>query len=367
MAELCLSRIRWLGPAHARTLIEWFGGPREVLDADRRSLFRVPGMNQRLADSIQRAPAIDDLQEEAQRLRNAGIGTCLIGGSDYPSRLSLCPDAPVLLYGKGELDLERERMISIVGTRNITPYGKALCRELVEGLVSLDPVIVSGLAFGVDIKAHRTALKEGLSTIAVAGHGPDRVYPIEHAPDLQEMCYRGGLVTEFPLGTPPDRHHFPRRNRIIAGLTDCTVVVETGRKGGAMITADIAHSYEREVLTFPGPVNENSSSGCNRLIKEHKGALIEGVEDLLHQMHWEGVPKQREDGEAHQRELFLQDLEEEERGIARIVGEAGRISLDGIAVKADMPIGKLSPILLDLELKGVLNSLPGKIYVRADL
>ncbi len=365
-AEIGFSRIPWLGPAHARALLEHFEGPEEVLRAGRRELFRVQGMNERLADSIQRSSPPGAYKEEAEKLRRMGVSTFLLGEASYPSRLERCPDAPVLLYSKGALELESSRMVSIVGTRSITPYGKSLCRDLIQGLAHLDIVVVSGLAFGVDIQAHRSALKEGLSTIAVAGNGPDRVYPFEHAEELQEMCSNGGMVTEFPLGTGPHRHHFPRRNRIIAGITDCTVVVETDRKGGAMITADIAHSYEREVLTFPGRVGERSSSGCHRLIKDHKAALIEGAEDLIHQMHWEGLGAQKEALVEHQRELFWEDLGEEERSIARVVDNAGRISLDGIAQKLDMPIGKLSPLLLDLELKGVLSSLPGKIYVRSD-
>ncbi len=362
-AELCFSRIPWLGPAHARSLMERFGSPEELLKADRQALFRVPGMNRRLAGSILQAPSPDRYAQEANELLERGIRTWSIGEPGYPSRLSMCPDAPVLIYGKGELDLERERMISIVGTRSITPYGKEVCRELVAGLASLDVGIVSGLAYGVDIRAHRAALSEGLPTIAVAGHGPDRVYPVDHAPDLKEMMDNGGILTEFPLGSTPDRHHFPRRNRIIAGLTDCTVVVETGEKGGAMITADIAHSYERDVLVFPGRANDISSAGCNRLIKEHKGALIEGVNDLLHQMHWEEADQASED---HQRKLFLEDLSEEEQSIALAVDRKERISIDGLAAELEWPIGKLSPLLLDLELKGVLSSLPGKIYVRAD-
>jgi DNA processing protein len=364
-AELCFSRVPWLGPAHARALMERFGSPERVMMADRRELFEVRGMNQRLADAIRNAPPFSHYEKEAAKLRGLGARTWLIGDADYPSRLSLCPDAPVLLFGKGELELERERMVSIVGTRRISSYGKRICKELIEGLAGSDVVVVSGLAYGTDIRAHRAALEKGLSTIAVAGHGLDRVYPPDHVEELHEMCSDGGMVTEFPLGSLPERHHFPRRNRIIAGLTDCTVVVETDRKGGAMITADIAHSYEREVLAFPGRVDEEVSSGCHRLIKGHKAALIEGAEDLRYQMHWEALEKEEQKSD-HQRQLFGEDLGEEERRIAEWVEEEGRISLDGLAVKADMPIGKLSPILLDLELKGVLHSLPGKFYVLAD-
>lgn len=365
-AELCFSRIPWVGPSHARVLLHHFGEPEKLLSAKREDLFQVEGMNDRLANSIERAPSPEEFQKEAQLLRSRGARTYLIGDPDYPSRLALCPDAPVLLFGQGNMGLERERMISIVGTRSVTAYGKKLCRDLVEGLADLDPVIVSGLAYGVDIKAHRSAMKEGLATIAVAGHGLDRVYPFDHSSDLEEMLSNGGMLTEFPIGTVPDKHHFPRRNRIIAGLSDCTVVVETDRKGGAMITADIAHSYEREVLTFPGRVDDPGSNGCHHLIKEHKGALIEGVDDLIHQMHWDPAEK-REATKDHQRELFLEDLSEQERTIVSLVDREGRVSLDALAVQADMPIGTLSPILLELELKGVLNSLPGKIYVRSDL
>ena len=346
--------------------MEHFGDPARVLTAERKELFQVPGMNRRLADAIQSAPDPDRFGDEVAKLRRSGISTQLLGDPDYPARLALCPDAPVILYRKGRMDLDRERVVSIVGTRKITPYGKAICRELVEGLASLNVLVVSGLAYGVDIRAHRVALDQGMTTVAVAGHGPDRVYPLEHAEDLRDMLPNGGMVTEFPLGAAPDRHHFPRRNRIIAGLSDCTVLIETDRKGGAMITADIAHSYEREVMCFPGRVDGPSSSGCNGLIKEHKAALIEGVDDLVHLMHWEGGEEQKGNVADHQRELFSFDLNDEEFAVARIVEEEGRVSMDGIAAKADMPIGKLSPLLLDLELKGVLDSLPGKIYVRSD-
>jgi DNA processing protein len=346
--------------------MEHFGEPAAVLAASRKELFKVPGMNKRLADALRNAPHPSVHEEEVGRLREQKIRTWLLGDPDYPSRLELCPDAPVLLYGKGSFDLERERTISIVGTRNISPYGKTVCKKLVEGLAGSGVTVVSGLAYGVDIRAHRVALDQGMTTIAVAGHGPDRTYPFEHAPDLREMLPNGGMITEFPLGAKPDKHHFPRRNRIIAGISDCTVLVETDRKGGAMITADIAHSYEREVMCFPGRAGDATSRGCNKLIKEHKAALIEGVEDLVHLMHWEGDGEQKGAVVPHQKDLFSMDLSEEERFVARIVEREGRASMDGIAQKADMPIGKLSPLLLDLELKGVLDSLPGKIYVRSD-
>ncbi len=366
MAELCLSRIPWVGPSLGRRLMEYFGGPQEVLGANRQELFQLKGIARRAVDSIQSAPDPEVYQKEAEWVLRNGIRTWLIGDEDYPERLGRCPDAPVLLFGKGDLELDAPRMVSIVGTRNISPYGRAMCKGLIQGLAPYDVVVVSGLAFGIDIQAHRSAMKEGLSTIAVAGHGLDRVYPLEHTRDLEEMLERGGMITEFPAGSLPDRHHFPKRNRIVAGITDCTVVVETSESGGAMITADIAHSYERDVLAFPGRAEDRTFRGCNRLVKEHKAFLIENAEDLLHWMNWdEATGKEQMDPEEGQKDLFLGDLSEEERSLVRIVQQEGRISLDGLSVKAEIPVSRLSPLLLGLELKGVLNSLPGKIYVAA--
>jgi len=302
----------------------------------------------------------DRAEREIAFMERYGIRALFYQDDAYPGRLRNCEDAPILLYVRGELNLEDRKVLSLVGTRRATDSGMDLCTRLVEDLAlgSPDLVVVSGLAYGIDICAHRAALKSNLSTVAVLGHGMDIIYPSVHRKTAAEIVHQGALITEFSSQTPFVRGNFVSRNRIIAGLADATVVVESGEKGGALITADIANSYNRDVFAFPGRVNDPRSRGCNHLIKNNKASLIEGAHDLEYILGWE-VKRQKQKNV--QSQLFHQ-LEPEAMQIVDHLKEKGELSIDELSSLCQWPISRISPMLLDLELKGLVRCLPGSRY-----
>src|SRR5690606_35338000 len=270
-----------------------------------------------------------------------------------------CADAPMLLYYKGHADLDNTRVVSIVGTRNATAYGLAMCQELVKGLQPHSPLVVSGLARGIDSYAHRAALAHDIPTVGVLGHGLDRIYPAANRNMAARMVEQGGLLTEFPSGTIPERTNFPMRNRIIAGLADVTVVVEAAFKGGALITAEIANSYNRDVCAFPGNTQQEFSAGCNYLIKTHRAHLIQGVDDLAYLMDWTVDEAKSDVG----KQLALPvSLDTDEKRVHDIVRQAGPIAIDELMIQLHWPQSKLAMTLLQLEIKGIVVALPGKVY-----
>jgi DNA processing protein len=274
---------------------------------------------------------------------------------DYPSRLKHYPDAPLLLYFKGNASLNHLRTVGVIGTREPSFYGKALCEELVEALAPYQAQIISGLAFGVDITAHRAALQSGQETIGVLGNGLQQIYPFHHREIAMRMIDQGGLLTELPSFKGPDREHFPMRNRIVAALSDAVIVVETATKGGSMITARLANDYNKDVFAFPGRVGDPKSEGCNLLIKSHRAHLIEQVEDLVYTLRWEPQTPQ-------QTELFV-ELDEAEKQVVQLVRAKPEISVDELAYEMAHPISQLAPLLLSLEFKGMVRALPGNRYV----
>jgi len=277
--------------------------------------------------------------------------------ADYPRRLKQAEDAPVLIYSKGGVETEAEHMVAIVGTRSPTEQGKRLCVELVEALKESNATIVSGLAYGIDIVAHRTALKNDMPTIGCVAHGLDRLYPGEHANTAKEMLRMGGLVSELPSDSTFAPGNFPARNRIIAGLSDCTVVVESGPKGGSLITADIASSYDREVFAFPGRPTDPQSEGCNKLIQQNKAALVTSGKDVITLMEW--LPKK---GKAPKQAALFLELMPEEQVLVDIIVAKGKVDIDELCVQSKMAQGKAAGLLLNLEFNGVIRALPGKVY-----
>jgi DNA processing protein len=275
----------------------------------------------------------------------------------YPQRLKHAEDAPVLLYAKGPADLDSERMVSIVGTRTPTDQGKRLCVELVEGLKECNATIISGLAYGIDIVAHRTALKQGLPTIGCVAHGLDKLYPGEHLATAKEMLEAGALVSELPSNSSFAPGNFPARNRVIAGLSDCTVVVESGPKGGSLITADIANSYDREVFAYPGRPTDARSEGCNALIQQNKAMLVTSAADVIRFMEW--MPTRKK---APKQAALFTELLPEEQALVDIIKAKGKVDIDELCVQSRIPQGKAAGILLNLEFSGVVRSLPGKVY-----
>jgi DNA processing protein len=263
-----------------------------------------------------------------------------------------------MLYFKGELEWNRARIVSIVGTRNATVYGKDICRELVEGLALYEVVVVSGLAYGIDSQSHKAALDSGLHTAAVLAHGLDRIYPPVNRSLAQRICKQGGLVTEFMSGTNPDKENFPKRNRIIAGVADAVIVVEAGKKGGALITADIANSYNRDVFAVPGRLMDEFSAGCNFLIKTNKAALIQSAGDVVYMMGWE----QSSGSTAGRQTIMFEHLSPDEQSIAALLELHGESTIDWLSLQSNLPLGKVTSLLLSLEFKGAVKSLPGKLY-----
>jgi DNA processing protein len=357
--KLALSMVPGIGGVLARTLITYAGSAEQVFSEPERALVRIPGIGKVHAGRLKNRQVLHDAEKELEFIRKHHIDVRYFADRNYPRRLKQCPDAPVIIYFKGLANLDEQRIVSIVGTRNATRYGKMLCEELIEGLAQRKhPVlVVSGLAYGIDIHAHRMSLKHHIPTIGVLGHGLDRIYPSLHAQTAKKMVQGGGLLADFPSGTSIEPTNFIRRNRIIAGLADATVVVESAEKGGALITADIAASYNRDVFAFPGRVVDACSTGCNKLIRSNGASLIRGIDDLEYFMGWDPPEK----GEKKSPVLF-DNLTPVEEKICSLLKKEGELFIDQISSMLQLPGNTVSSRLLEMEFKHLIESLPGKIY-----
>lgn len=358
---MALSMLKGIGPVNARNLVAYCGGV-DALFSDRsirKKLELVPGIGPRHLATILDRGVLKAAEKEWNLVQRNGVRMVFYLDPDYPYRLRQAPDAPVVLFADGKASLDPARAVAIVGTRAPTEQGKHLCEELVEGLADSGATIISGLAYGIDIIAHRTALRVGLPTIAVVAHGLDRVYPGEHRATAREMVRSNGAVaSELPHGSPFAPGNFPARNRIIAGLCDCTIVVESGPKGGSLITAEIANGYDREVMAFPGRPSDPRSEGCNRLVQRDQAYLVTDARDVLDRMDW--LPKTGR-RKATQMPLFS-DLLPDEQVLVDILREHGRTDIDELCLKSRMPQGKAASLLLNMEFNGVVRALPGKCY-----
>lgn len=356
--QIALTKVNGVGPVVGRHLLSHFGSPDAIFSAAKKGFAGIQGMNSRVIEGLSSADVLRAAEKELQFVEKHNIQPLFWGNDNYPRRLAECADAPLLLYYRGNADLNALRMVSIVGTRNATAYGKAICTDFVKALTPYDVTIVSGLAYGIDSHAHANALSHEIPTVGVLGHGLDRIYPAANREMATRMLNCGGLLTEFGSGTKPDRQHFPMRNRIIAGLADVTIVVEAAAKGGALITAELANSYSRDVCAFPGSVNQEFSAGSNYLIKTHRAHLITGVKDLQYLMNWQpaSAPKPS-------RQLQLPvSLDTSQQRVYNIIAAAEQLSIDELAGKLQWPQSKLAVALLELEMNGVVIALPGKIY-----
>lgn len=357
--QIGISLIPRLGPVLIRRLITHFGEPEGVFKEKHSELLKVPGFGEKLARQLRSKEILDQADKEIEYISRNDITPVFYLDEGYPRRLRQCEDAPAIFYLKGNADLDKPKVLSIVGTRNATEYGKEICCNLIRGLAGhhTDLLVVSGLAYGIDICAHKEALEQNLDTVAVLGHGLSVIYPSLHKSTAQKITMQGALLTEFPSKEIPDAPNFVRRNRIIAGLADATVVVESGEKGGALITADIANSYNRDVFAFPGRVKDKYSIGCNRLIKYNRAALIEDFRDLEYMMGWQNEQKPA----GTQKKLFV-DLDDDEKQIMKLLEEKDELSIDRIAACCSLPVSKISYLLINLEFKGLVKCLPGKLY-----
>lgn len=358
--QIGISLIPGIGNITAKKLIAYTGSVEAVFCEKKKGLLKIPGIGELLAEQIIKGSFVLDIADkELDFIQKHQIGASFYLDNDYPLRLKNCEDSPIVLFYKGNVDFNKLKVLSIVGTRNATEYGKDCVNQLVGDLKvrGHDVIIVSGLAYGVDIYAHRAALRNGLDTIAALAHGLSTIYPGVHKTTAKDICEQGALVTDFISSVMPERNNFIKRNRIIAGLADATLVVESGLKGGALITADIAGSYNRDVLAFPGRVNDSFSKGCNWLIKCNKAAMVESVEDLEYQLGWEITSNKKN----IQPELFV-ELSDDEHRLIDILREKGELPIDIIALHANIPVSKVSALLLNIEFAGLIRSLPGKVY-----
>ncbi|MFH1119437.1 MAG: DNA-processing protein DprA [Bacteroidota bacterium] len=357
--QIAITLLPGVGDINARKLIAYTGSPEAVFTESRANLLRIPGMGDATVDLIMgNRHVVERAGKEVGFVRKYGIRTTFYTDQEYPERLRHCIDSPVLIFMLGTADLNKARIVSIVGTRRATEYGKEICRKLVSGLTGHDVLIVSGMAYGIDTCAHKAALDEGLQTVGVFAHGLDRVYPSLNNTLAQRMVGQGGLVTEFISETNPDRENFPRRNRVIAGLADATIVIEAGIKGGALITADIANSYNRDVFAVPGRIGDPVSEGCNNLIKTNRAALVQSAADICYIMGWDKTQSNRS---PVQRSLFI-NLEPDQERVVAILHENGDSSLDKICLASGIQTSKVAAALLGLEFEGIVKCLPGKIY-----
>jgi DNA processing protein len=343
----------------ARKLIAYTGSPDKVLNLKKKELMKIPGIGDKIITAISSTNFYKLADKELEFAEKYGIKITSLFDDDYPYRLKQCEDAPLIIFSKGKPIDNSKKYISIVGTRNATQYGKSFCDKFITELKNRghDIVIVSGLAFGIDIAAHKAALKNNIPTYGVLAHGLDTIYPSQHRNIAAKMLQQGGLVTEFMHGMFSDKGNFVRRNRVIAGLCDATIVIESDIRGGALITAELANSYSRDVFAVPGRINDKYSSGTNKLIKINKASLIESVDDLEYIMNWKPQNK------VIQKQLFV-ELTEDEKTIINLFDKSEELNIDIICKKSDFTMSKTSSILLNLEFQGVIKSLPGKLYCK---
>ena len=351
-----------VGDVTAKNLIAYCGSAEAVFKEKKSRLEKIPGIGSITAEVISQSDVIKDAliraEEEIKFIEKEGIAPFFFTDENYPFRLKQCDDGPVMIYTKGNMNLNSEKIISIVGSRKSTAYGKKICEQIVDSLASYNVLIVSGLAYGIDITAHRAAVKNNLQTVGVLAHGLDLLYPSEHYQTSEKMCENGGLITEFLSKTKMNPEYFPRRNRIVAGMSDATIVVEATMKSGALITAEIANSYNREVFAVPGRVDDFSSEGCNLFIKANKAMLIQSAEDVIKAMNWD---VQNKKPKRIQQELFA-NLSAEEEALMNILKEKEKIHIDDLCLASKIPMSKTASLLLNLEFAGAVKSLPGKIY-----
>jgi DNA processing protein len=357
---IALSLIQSVGSITARKLIAYTGSAEAVFKEKKSTLLRIPGIGSVLAERTSSPELIVKAEKEMEYCKKNEIHILSFYDKEFPIRLKTCEDAPLVLYYKGENVFSNPKIISMVGTRKATPYGNDLINKFISELSQKfpDTIIVSGLAYGIDYQSHKAALKYGLKTVAVLAHGLHTVYPWEHKNMAISIRENGCLLSDFTSGMDPERNNFIKRNRIIAGLSDATIVVESGLKGGSLITADIAGSYNRDVFAFPGRVNDEMSSGCNQLIKKHKAGMIENCADLEYFMLWNAGNSNKTE---LQRKLFV-ELTEEEEQVMEYLKSNDKCGLDSLSIKLNIPLSKLSALLLNLEFEGLVHVLPGNFY-----
>lgn len=358
--QLSLTLVPNIGPVQAKILLQHCEAE-EIFHAKKSYLEKIEGIGPIRAESITSFNEFSKAEEEIKFIEKYKIKPLFLTDKDYPKRLLNCYDSPTLLYYKGNADLNASKIIAVIGTRSHTDYAKQVTEKILKELAGQNITIVSGLAFGVDAIAHKAALKNDLPTVAVLAHGLDQIYPNEHSGLAKDMIKQsGGLLTEFRSKTKPDKHNFPTRNRIVAGMSDATVVIETGIKGGSMITAELANGYNKDVFALPGKVTDSKSAGCNYLIKSNKAMLLTDAKEIIEIMGWEEKRSQKAKSKS-QKELFI-ELTKEEKIVVEILKEKDSVHIDEINLKSGLSSSAVAAAILNLELQNVMVSLPGKLY-----
>ncbi|WP_299252236.1 DNA-processing protein DprA [uncultured Cytophaga sp.] len=355
--QVAVGLIPGIGAATTKTLISYCGSAEQIFKTPKGKLKNIPGIGAVTIENLQNTSVLNEAESIVRKAEKLDTQILFYTDSDYPTRLKQIPDAPTLLYYKGNTKVNPERSIAIVGTRKATEYGKTIVRKLLEGLASYKPLVVSGLAYGIDIQAHRDALELGLDTIGVMANGTDIIYPAVHKNTALKMIEQGGLMSEYTFGSIAEPMRFPARNRIIAGMADVTIVVEATQSGGALITADIANGYNREVMAVPGRITDLTSEGCNNLIKQNKAHTLTRASDLIELLNWDIEP-----GIITHKNIILSDLEEDELMIYAVLIDNEAIHIDELSWKAQLPMHKISSVLLQMEFKGIVKALSGKKF-----
>ncbi|KOY86755.1 hypothetical protein AD998_11900 [bacterium 336/3] len=360
--EMALHLIEGVGGVTARNLLIHFGSAENIFKAKKHQLLQLQGIGSKVSQSIteNQSQLFEKAEKEIKDAEKNGIQILFFSDEAYPKRLKYIDDAPILLYKKGNTDLNQDKTIAIVGTRQSTQYGKNFIEQLLLELKAYKPIIISGMAYGIDIIAHKESLKNELATVGVLANGLDTMYPSSHQNTAEQMViHQGSLISEFPLGTRPDAPRFPARNRITAALSDVVIVVESMKKGGAMITAQYANDYNREVFALPGNIGLTTSEGCNHLIKTHQAHLITSAEDIAYIMNWEKISDT-----PSKKILSLNNLElsESEISVIKYLFEKEEASLDEMCLLLNIPLNQMAVILLNLEMQDFINALPGKRF-----
>jgi len=355
--KIALTQIPGIGSVLAKNLIGYCGGVSQIFEKNSSFLQKAPGIGKIIANNIKSFNDFSAAEAEVAFVKKNNIKPVFFLDKDYPVRLRNIPDCPIILYTRGTENLSPEKCIAIVGTRKMTEYGKQFVNKLIEDLIPYNVTVVSGLAYGVDVWAHKQCLKYGVDTFGEVAHGMDRIYPAIHSNIASEMISKNGaILTEFTSGTKPERENFPMRNRIVAGLVDAVIVVESAAKGGSLITAELANQYNRDVLAVPGNIGEKYSAGCNYLIKNHKANVIEGVTDLVKLLNWDVKIEKN-----NQRQLFV-ELSDDEQLLVDMLRESKELGVDQLMANSGFSSSKLAMTLLESEMKNCITSLPGKRY-----
>lgn len=363
---MALTRTPRLSVINQRLLLDELGSATAIFENRNNLAAAIPDANDTLQTILQGMEVqLARAEQELSWARQHHIQTICLHDEQYPARMRECQDAPLLIYYRGNADLNAAHIINMVGTRQCTDYGKDLCKQFLKELRQLRPdvLVVSGLAYGIDINAHRAALSEGFNTVGVLAHGLDQIYPRAHKDTAIEMLSHGGLLTEYMSGTAADKMNFVARNRIVAGMADAAVVVESAAKGGSLITARIANDYSREVFAFPGRIGDRASAGCNALIQNNEAHLISSAQDMMTFLGWQSVQEMQSKRQAIQTELFL-DLSPQEQAVMKCLDGTDGKAINQISIETGTSIGQLSALLFNMEMRGLVRLLNGGMYKR---